>query len=70
MSTMLSKQENIFPKILKDAHITPFFKKGDVSDLTNYRPISLAPTFAKVIERILLNHLVASLEKYALLNKK
>ena len=63
-------QEKVFPTILKDAHITPIFKKGDVSVLTIYRPISVTPTFAKVFERLLLNHLVEYLEKFALLNKK
>ena len=63
-------QEKVFPKILKDAQITPIFKKGDVSVLTNYRPISLTPTFAKILERLLLNQLVEYLEKFALLNKK
>ena len=63
-------QEKVFPTILKDAHITPIFKKGDVSVLTNYRPISVTPTFTKVFERLLLNQLVEYLEKFALLNKK
>ena len=63
-------QEKVFPTILKDAHITPIFKKGDVSVLTNYRPISVTPTFAKVFERLLLNQLLEYLEKFALLNKK
>ena len=62
--------KKVFPTILKDAHITPIFKKGDVSVLTNYRPISVAPTFAKVFERLLLNQLVEYLEKFALLTKK
>ena len=63
-------QEKVFPTILKDAHITPNFKKGDVSVLTNYRSISVTPTFAKVFERLSLNQLVEYLEKFALLNKK
>ena len=63
-------QEKVFPTFLKDAHITPIFKKGDVSVLTNYRPISVTPTFAKVFERLLLNQLVEYLEKFALFNKK
>ena len=63
-------QEKVFPTILKDAPITPIFKKGDVSVLTNYRPISVTPIFAKVFERLLLNQLVEYLEKFALLNKK
>ena len=62
--------EKVFPTILKDAHITPIFKKGDVSVLTNYRPISVTTTFAKVFERLLLNQLLEYLEKFALLNKK
>ena len=53
-------QENVFPTILKDAHITPIFKKGDVSVLTNYRPISVTQTFAKVFD-ILLNYFRKSL---------
>ena len=63
-------QEKSFPTTLKDAHITPIFKKRDVSVLTNYRPISVTSTFAKVFERLLLNQLVEYLEKFALLNKK
>ena len=51
-------QEKVFPTILKDAHIAPIFKKGDVSVWTNCRPISVTPTFAKVFERLLLNQLV------------
>ena len=63
-------QEKVFPTIPKDAHITPIFKKGDVSVLTNYRPFSVTPTFAEIFERLLLNQLVEYLEKFALLNKK
>ena len=63
-------QEKVFPTILKDAHITPIFKKGDVSVLTNYRPISVTPTLQKVFERLLLNQLLEYLEKFAFLNKK
>ena len=63
-------QEKVFPTILKDAHITPVFKKGDVSVLNNYRPISVTPTFAKVFERLLLNQLVEYLKKFVLMTKK
>ena len=47
----------IFPDSFKISKITPLFKKGDVSLLSNYRPISLLPTISKIFERILYNQL-------------
>ena len=47
----------IFPDSFKISKITPLFKKGDVSMLSNYRPISLLPTISKIFERILFNQL-------------
>ena len=47
----------IFPDSFKISRITPLFKKGDVSMLSNYRPISLLPTISKIFERILYNQL-------------
>ena len=47
----------IFPDSFKISKITPLFKKGDVSMLSNYRPISLLPTISKIFERILYNQL-------------
>ena len=43
-------QEKVFPTILKDAHITPIFKKGDASVLTNYRPISVTQHSQKFLK--------------------
>ena len=47
----------IFPDSFKISKITPLFKKGDASMLSNYRPISLLPTISKIFERILYNQL-------------
>lgn len=35
----------------------PFLKKGDPSQIVNYRPISLTCTLCKILERIIKNHL-------------
>ncbi|MEM7163743.1 MAG: reverse transcriptase family protein [Bacteroidota bacterium] len=35
----------------------PVFKSGDPHDFSNYRPISLLPTFSKLLERVVYNQL-------------
>ena len=41
-------REKIFPTKMKLTYVTPIFKKGDTLDSTNYRPISVTPSFAKI----------------------
>jgi hypothetical protein len=36
---------------LKYSEIKPLYKKGDKSQTTNYRPISLLTSFSKVLEK-------------------
>jgi hypothetical protein len=45
-----SLSSGIFPDRLKYAMVKPLFKKGDRANISNYRPISLLSSFAKVIE--------------------
>jgi len=40
----------VFPERLKFAEVKPLFKKGDPTDCSNYRPISLLTSFSKVIK--------------------
>ena len=43
------------------------FKNGDRSQLNNYRPISVLPTFSKILEKLTCNRLVSYLSKHAIL---
>ena len=46
-----------FPKVLKTAEVVPIFKKGERELCSNYRPISILNSFAKLFEKCLLDQL-------------
>jgi hypothetical protein len=52
-----SLHTGIFPNRLKIAVVKSLHKKGDKSNISNYRPISLLPTFSKVFEKAVYNRL-------------
>ena len=47
-----SLNTGIFPGKLTIAKVTPLYKKGDSTQLGNYRPISLLPHICKVFEKV------------------
>ena len=47
----------IFPDEWKCSKVIPIFKQGERRDLNNYRPISIIPVVAKVLERIIYNQI-------------
>ncbi|CAH2097232.1 unnamed protein product [Euphydryas editha] len=48
-----SLTESIFPAIWKQARLTPIHKKGDMSNICNYRPVSILPAIGKVFEGLM-----------------
>jgi len=57
----------IVPGKLKIAKITPVFKQGDRHTMTNYRPISILPYFAKLLEKSMSTRLTNYIEKLNLM---
>ena len=60
----------VFPEALKIAEVVPIYKKGNVCELTNYRPISLLSQFSKIFEKLLFNRVIEYVEKFKLLSTR
>ena len=63
----LSLSNGVVPQTLKIAKVIPLFKKGDVSEMSNYRPISLLSVFNKLLEKIVYKRVYSFLTKNNLL---
>jgi hypothetical protein len=50
------------PDRCKYATVRPIHKKREITEMDNYRPISLLMTCSKILERVMLNRLVQHLE--------
>jgi len=55
--TSISKEEKL-PEEWKESIIITIHKKGDKTDCSNYRGISLLPTTYKILSNILLSRLI------------
>ena len=53
---------------MKLAKVIPIYKKGDSSNMSYYRPISILPSISKIIKRIVFNQLNTYFYKDKLLN--
>ena len=58
------------PQVYKEQFITPVYKKGNKTDPSNYRPVSLTSHVIKVFERIVRKNLVDYLEKNGMFSSK
>lgn len=54
----LSLSTGTFSNELKKAYIVPIFKKGDTSNVNNYRPISILSCISKILESIVKEQVV------------
>ncbi len=51
-----SLRDCTFPSSWKISHVLPLYKKGDSSQMSNYRPVSLLSCVSKIMERIIFKH--------------
>ena len=64
-----SIDSGIFPDDWKSAKVAPIYKKNEKNDPCNYRPISVIPIIAKVLERLILNQVYEYFSTNDLLSK-
>ena len=57
------------PDASKIARVIPIYKKGNHFEYENYRPISLLPTFSKIVEKLIYNKITQFLIRYSILFK-
>ena len=62
-----SLSSGIFPDRMKYAVVKLLFKKGDKSEASNYRPISILSSFSKVLGKVMFNQLQNHLNNYKIL---
>jgi len=53
-----SLKEGVFPSIWKISSVTPVFKKGNKSNVENYRPISGLVQIGKLLEKLVLAQVI------------
>ena len=65
----LSIAHGVVPNEMKTARVIPLFKAGDKAIFTNYRPISILPSFSKFLERVIYNRLLNYLNNNSILSE-
>ena len=56
------------PDSLKIANGCPIFKSDNNADFTNQRPISVLPSFFKIVEKLVYNRLLNYLSQHSILS--
>lgn len=66
----LSFGQGTFPEKLKRSIVKPLHKKGDKTDLSNYRPITLISNLSKVFEKIMHRRLMSYIQKNLIIKQE
>ena len=45
-------ETSTFPEVWKIARVTPIFRDGEMADNSNYRPVSVLPVIARLVENL------------------
>ena len=60
----MSLAHGIVPDKMKIARVIPVYKSGDRAIFSNYRPISVLPSFSKILENIVYNRIIEFISKF------
>ena len=64
-----SLQTGCLPKDWRDANVSPIFKKRDRHQTQNYRPVSLTSISCKILEHIIVKHILNHFDMHKILTK-
>ena len=65
----MSITSGVVPSLMKDARVTPLFKKGSRLDTGNYRPVSILNVLSKILERAVHGQFVSYLTRRGILTE-
>ena len=60
----------VLPRDWAHAVVTPLYKNGDASDVSNYRPISLTCVASKIMERVINADMLSFLQAHHVITKQ
>ena len=63
----MSLSHGIVPDKMKIARVIPVYKSGDRAIFSNYRPISVLPSFSKILEKVVYNRIIEFINKLNIL---
>lgn len=64
----LTLSSGIFPENFKVSLIKAIYKKGNKTEINNYRPVALLSNVSKIFEKIIYNRLITFLEHFQILS--